>query len=72
VSTRDLSGILALELPQNLLLRRNRAIKQISDYVLTIPLFLVSLPVLAIAALCIKLASRGPVFYAQEREGLGH
>ena len=42
VSTRDLSGILALELPQNLLLRRNRVIKQISDYVLTIPLFLVS------------------------------
>ena len=72
VSTRDLSGILALELPQNLLLRRNRVIKQISDYVLTIPLFLVSLPILAVAALCVKMASRGPVFYAQEREGLEH
>jgi hypothetical protein len=72
VSTRDLSGILALELPQNLLLRRNRAIKQISDYVLTIPLILLSLPILAVAALCIKMASRGRVFYAQEREGLGH
>ena len=43
VSTRDLSGILALELPQNLLRRRNRVIKEISDYVLTVPLFLVSL-----------------------------
>lgn len=72
VTTRDLSGILALELPQNLLLRRNRVIKQISDYVLTIPLFLISLPVLAVAALCIKFTSPGPVFYAQEREGLGH
>jgi Undecaprenyl-phosphate galactose phosphotransferase WbaP len=71
VTTRDLSGILALELPQNLLLWRNRLIKQISDYVLTVPLFLVSLPILAVAALCIKIASRGDVFYAQEREGLG-
>jgi Undecaprenyl-phosphate galactose phosphotransferase WbaP len=72
VSTRDLSGILALELPQNLLLRRNRVIKQISDYVLTIPLFFLSLPVLMLAALAIKVSSRGPIFYAQEREGLGH
>jgi len=71
VTTRDLSGVLALELPQNLLLRRNRVIKQISDYVLTIPLFLISLPVLAVAALCIKFTSPGPVFYAHEREGLG-
>jgi Undecaprenyl-phosphate galactose phosphotransferase WbaP len=72
VSTRDLSGILALELPQNLLVRRTRVIKQVSDYVLTIPLFFLSLPVLMLAALCIKLSSRGRVFYAQEREGLGH
>lgn len=72
VTPRDLGGILALELPQNLLRRRNRVIKQISDYVLTVPLFLISLPVLAGAALCIKIASPGPVFYAQEREGLGH
>jgi Undecaprenyl-phosphate galactose phosphotransferase WbaP len=72
VSTRDLSGILALELPQNLLLRRNRVIKQISDYVLTIPLFFLSLPVLMLAAVAIKVSSRGPIFYAQEREGLGH
>jgi Undecaprenyl-phosphate galactose phosphotransferase WbaP len=70
VTTRDLSGVLALELPQNLLLRRNRVIKRISDYVLTIPLFLSSLPILAVAALCIKIASPGEVFYGQEREGL--
>ncbi len=72
VTTRDLCGILALELPQNLLLRRNRVIKRVSDYVLTIPLFLVSLPILALAALCVKLTSPGPVFYTQERDGLGH
>ncbi len=72
VTSRDIGGILALELPQNLLLRRNRLIKQISDYVLTIPLFLISLPVLALAALCIKLTSPGPIFFAQVREGCGH
>lgn len=72
VTTRDLSGILALELPQNLLLRRNRVIKRISDYVLTVPLFLVSLPILALAALCIKMTGSGPIFYTHERDGLGH
>ena len=70
VSARDLGGVLALELRQNLLMPRNQLIKRISDYVLAIPLFLVSLPILAGAALCIQIASPGPVFYTQERIGM--
>ncbi len=70
VNARDLGGVLALELRQNLLIPRNQTIKWISDYVLTIPLFLVSLPILAGAAACIKIANPGPAFFQQERDGL--
>ena len=73
VTPRDLGGVLALEMRQNLLIRRNRIIKRVLDYVLGIPLFLVSLPILAIAALCIKTVSSGSAFYTQERIGMyGH
>ncbi len=70
VNTRDLGGVLVLELRQNLLIRRNQLIKEISDYVLALPLFLVALPILAGAAVCIKILSPGPAFFQQERDGI--
>ncbi len=70
VSARDLGGVLALELRQNLLIPRNQLIKRIFDYLITVPLFIVSLPILVAAAICIKIASPGPVFFGQTREGL--
>ncbi|RTH20691.1 exopolysaccharide biosynthesis polyprenyl glycosylphosphotransferase [Thermus scotoductus] len=69
VSTRDLAGVLGLEVKKNLLVRRNRLLKRALDYLLGLPLFLVSLPFLALLALWIKRVSPGPAFYAQEREG---
>ncbi|AEG33397.1 exopolysaccharide biosynthesis polyprenyl glycosylphosphotransferase [Thermus thermophilus SG0.5JP17-16] len=71
VSSRDLAGVLALEVKKNLLLRRNRLLKRALDYLLGLPLFLISLPFLALFALWIKRVSPGPAFYVQEREGLG-
>ena len=70
VNTRDLGGILALEMRHNLLIRRNQLIKRILDYLIAVPLFIVSLPILAGAAICIKIASPGPAFFCQERDGL--
>lgn len=69
VSTRDLAGVLGLEVKKNLLVRRNRFFKRALDYLLGLPLFLASLPFLALFALWIKKVSPGPAFYAQEREG---
>ncbi|QWK22937.1 undecaprenyl-phosphate galactose phosphotransferase WbaP [Thermus antranikianii] len=71
VSSRDLGGVLALEVKKNLLLRRNRFLKRVLDYALGIPLLLVSLPVIGLFVLWIKRVSPGPAFYVQEREGLG-
>jgi Undecaprenyl-phosphate galactose phosphotransferase WbaP len=69
VTARDLNGCLGLEIKKNLLIRRNIALKRLMDQSLALPLFLLSLPVMAIAALWIRIVSPGPVFYRQEREG---
>jgi Undecaprenyl-phosphate galactose phosphotransferase WbaP len=68
-TARDLNGCLGLEIKKNLLVRRNTALKRLMDQCLALPLFLMSLPVMGVAAVWIKLASRGPAFYCQEREG---
>src|SRR5580658_2862118 len=57
VSARDLGGQLGLEIKKNLLLRRNHALKLAMDRSLALPLFLISLPVMAVAAVWIKLSS---------------
>lgn len=74
VTARDLSGslgggCLGFEIKKNLLIHRNRILKIAMDRALAAPLFLMSVPVLAMAAVWIKLASRGPAFYRQIREG---
>ena len=46
-------------------------IKRLSDVILALALLLVMLPVMAGAAVLIKLESRGPVIFRQPRTGLG-
>jgi Undecaprenyl-phosphate galactose phosphotransferase WbaP len=69
VSARDISGCLGLEIKNNLLVRRNHVLKRWMDQIVALPLFILSLPVMAAAAVWIKLLSRGPAFYRQMREG---
>jgi Undecaprenyl-phosphate galactose phosphotransferase WbaP len=71
VTARDLGGSLGFEIKKNLMIRRNHALKTIMDRAIALPLFLASLPVIALAAVWIKAASRGPAFYGQVREGFG-
>jgi Undecaprenyl-phosphate galactose phosphotransferase WbaP len=70
VTARDLGGCLGLEIKKNLLVPRNLALKRAMDRVLAIPLFVMSVPVMAAAAVWIKLSSRGPAFHCQMREGI--
>jgi len=65
----DLGGLVGLRVRNNLLLRSNRITKRALDLALTVPLLVLTAPVLALVAVAIKLASRGPVFYAQIRRG---
>ena len=47
------------------------AIRRAFDIAVSLALLLLTLPLLLLTALAIKLDSRGPVFYRQERVGLG-
>jgi Undecaprenyl-phosphate galactose phosphotransferase WbaP len=69
VTARNLGGCLAFEIKKNLLIRRNHTLKHLMDLAIALPLFLISLPLMMLAALWIKLSSRGPVLYHQMREG---
>jgi len=71
VSTRDLGGVLGLEIKKNLLLPRNRRIKRALDYAIGVPLFLFTLPLLGLLALAVVIVSPGRPFYRQRREGVG-
>lgn len=68
-AARDLSGVLGLELRQNLLIPFNRWTKRALDIAGALVLGILALPVVAAAAFWIKWKSGGSVIYCQEREG---
>ena len=70
VNARDLGGSLGFEIKKNLLLRRNHVLKHLMDRAIAAPLFVLSLPVMFVAALWICISSPGPMFYRQMREGM--
>ena len=55
----------------NLLRWHNRFIKRLLDVVLGSMCLLIAAPVIAVGGLLVKLTSRGPIFFAQQREGVG-
>jgi Undecaprenyl-phosphate galactose phosphotransferase WbaP len=69
VRTRDLNGLIGFEMRRNLLLKRNRLLKQALDRLIALPLALVSVPILAVLSLWIMAVSRGSPFYTQIRAG---
>jgi Undecaprenyl-phosphate galactose phosphotransferase WbaP len=71
VRTRDLNGLIGLQMRQNLLLRRNRLLKQAIDHLVALPLFIISVPIIAVLALWIAEVSDGSPFYTQVRTGKG-
>lgn len=69
VEPRDLDGQLGLEFHYHLLVRRNRWLKQVIDWVGGSLLLLTLSPMLALISLLVALDSKGPIFYRQERLG---
>jgi lipopolysaccharide/colanic/teichoic acid biosynthesis glycosyltransferase len=67
--TRDLGGVLGIEVQRQLLLKWPRVTKRAMDLVLTSIGALLLLPLLALLALLIKLDSPGSAFYQQKRLG---
>ncbi len=71
VISRDLGGVVGLEVTKNLFSRWNWLLKRTMDYAIGVPLFVVSLPLMGVFAIWIKAVSAGPAFYRQARVGLG-
>jgi Undecaprenyl-phosphate galactose phosphotransferase WbaP len=69
VSTKDLGGMLGLEIRQRLLLPGPRLTKAILDCCLTVITGLILLPLIGLIALLVRLDSPGPIFYGQRRLG---
>lgn len=69
VESLDIEDIICLEIQKNLIWRGNSHLKSIMDYALGIPLFLLSVPLIVLFAVCIFLSSPGNPFFFQVREG---
>jgi Undecaprenyl-phosphate galactose phosphotransferase WbaP len=66
-----LDGLTGIHLQQNLMLPLPRTTKRLMDIALTLAAGLVLSPFLFYIAVAVKLSSRGPVLYANERIGRG-
>lgn len=71
VALDDVFGVTLLGIRRFGLTRSSRAVKRGFDLGAAICLGILTLPLLATSALLIRLDSRGPVFFRQERIGLG-
>jgi exopolysaccharide biosynthesis polyprenyl glycosylphosphotransferase len=69
VEVDDVEGVTVLGINPPWLPRSSRMLKRAMDLLIAGPLLVLAAPLLALLALAIKLDSRGPVFFAQERVG---
>jgi exopolysaccharide biosynthesis polyprenyl glycosylphosphotransferase len=65
------SGVPLFDLSPPVLVGWDWVLKRVFDLVLSVLLIVIGLPLWLLIALAIKLTSRGPVFYSDERVGLG-
>ncbi len=70
VSSRDIGGILGLEVQQKLLKLSSVIKKRMFDIVIASSLSIVALPLIALISLFIKIESHGKVFFRQRRMGI--
>jgi Undecaprenyl-phosphate galactose phosphotransferase WbaP len=69
IGVRELGGVVGLEVAQKLLRPFSRSLKRSLDLAFTIALAPLVLPIVALAALLVKLDSPGPIFYRDVRIG---
>lgn len=68
---RNLGGLLGIEFTNQLLQRKNQAIKRSLDVIVAGLALIIVAPIIGLGILLIKVVSPGPAFFTQEREGLG-
>ena len=68
---RNLGGLVGIEFTNQLLQRKNQAIKRSLDVIVAGIALLAAAPFIGLGVALVKIVSPGPAFFAQEREGLG-
>ncbi|MEL7235929.1 MAG: sugar transferase, partial [Chloroflexota bacterium] len=71
INVEDFSGMPLLTLKEPALTPYQRLVKRTFDMVVTLVILVPTLPIMAVIALLIRLDSRGPVIFRQERVGEG-
>jgi len=69
VRTQQIAGIPLIEINLEYTNWYQRGLKRMLDLLLTVPLIIIIAPVACVAAIAIKIESKGPVLYKQERVG---
>lgn len=69
VAIDDIEGVTVLGVNPPWLPRSSRALKRLMDIAIAAPLLVICTPLLVVLAVAVKLDSRGPVLFAQERVG---
>jgi len=69
-SVEEFEGLPIISLNGSPLVGWNRVAKRLFDLSLAVPSLILTSPLIALIALLVKLTSRGPVLYVQERMGL--
>ncbi|MGG5823780.1 exopolysaccharide biosynthesis polyprenyl glycosylphosphotransferase [Falsiroseomonas sp. HW251] len=67
---RPIGPYLATEVRQARFSEGQRRAKRMVDILVALPILIAAAPVIAIAAIAVKLASPGPAFFSQTREGI--
>lgn len=68
--TSQIYGVPLMDVMPELMPEWEKKLKRLMDVVLSLILLIVSLPITTLAAIAIKIDSKGPLFYKQERMGL--
>lgn len=66
----EFDGVPVISLASTPLDGMNRVVKRVIDFTLGLVFFIAFLPLMIFIAIAVKLGSRGPIFYVQERLGL--
>ena len=70
--TSQLYGIPLIDIMPELMPEWEKKLKRLSDISISLVILLVTLPLIILVAIAIKLDSPGPIFFKQERSGMGN
>jgi Undecaprenyl-phosphate galactose phosphotransferase WbaP len=71
ISAKEVGGVIGLEVSQRLLRPSSRFVKRCLDLAIAVAFTPLVAPIVLLSALVIKLEDGGPMFYRNERVGLG-